>query len=129
MNSFLTGFVCDLLDPVSKPITRQGRRHRALRPLAPDDAQVMRIVLCGEFHVLGFRNRDIARALHGHSRQTPKERRRRTSKIARLLRLFRAHGLIRKVPRSFPYRVTKKGQQLMTAALTLRQFNLKQLVT
>lgn len=115
--------VRDLLDPVSRPIVRQGRRYRALRPLAPDDSQLMAILLSGEFHIQGFRNRDIYRQLHGQSHHHKADHRRASARITRSLRLFRAHRLIRKVSHTFYYRVTQKGHRVMTTALRLRQLN------
>jgi hypothetical protein len=37
--------------------------------------------------------------------------------VTRQLQLLRAHGLIAKIPRSRRYRVTAKGEVLMTAAI------------
>lgn len=117
----------DLLDPVSRPIRRQGRRYRALRPLERNEARMMQVLLSGRFHVQGFRNRDIYTEIHGKRRHSKAERRRQSARITRWLRLLRAHGLIRKVPHTFYYRVTAKGQRVMATAIKLRQYNLLQL--
>ena len=80
-----------------RPIVVEGRRHRALNPLAPDDARLLEAVSRGEWLVAGFRNRDIRRSLYGDA---PDEstRNRMASRVTRLLGLLRAHGLIKKVP-------------------------------
>ena len=46
--------------------------------------------------------------------------RRRTAHVSRLLHLLRAHGLIAKIPHSQRYRVTVKGEALMSAAIYAR---------
>jgi DNA-binding IclR family transcriptional regulator len=48
------------------------------------------------------------------------EQRRRTAQVSRLLHLLRAHGLIAKIPHTHRYRVTAKGEALMSAAVYAR---------
>jgi hypothetical protein len=112
-----------ILDPVSRPVTRRGRRYRAMRPLDQDEARLFAALLRGEFLIVGFRNRDL------RSHLCPPDlpalaRRQASARITRQLRLLRAHGVIRKVPRTFSYRVTPKGQHLMATALKLRALDL-----
>jgi hypothetical protein len=54
-------------------------------------------------------------------------RRRVVGRVSRLLRLYRAHHLIAKVSHTRVFRVTPKGQQIMTAALECRAATLNQL--
>lgn len=115
---------CHLLDPVSKRITHQDRPYRALRPIAPEEAKVFSILLDGQFLLHGFRNADVRLKLHAAACREPKLRAKASALVSRLLRLFRAHGLIRKVTGTFYYRVTKKGHQLMSTALRLREASL-----
>jgi len=117
-----------LLDPVSKRITRQGRPYRALRPIDPEEAHLFATLLDGTFLLHGFRNKDICRRIFPRA-CTPEDRRRASGRTTRLLRLFRAHGLLRKVSHTFNYRVTNKGQRLMTTALKLRKTRLLSLAT
>jgi len=112
-----------LLDPVSKRITRRGRSYRALRPIDPDEANLFATLLDGKFLINGFRNKDLRHQIYPRARSAD-ERRRASGRITRLLRLLRAHGLIRKVSHTFYYRVTHKGQRLMTTSLKLRQASL-----
>ena len=39
--------------------------------------------------------------------------------VSRLIVKLRGHGLVAKIPRARRYRVTRYGQRVMTAALTL----------
>jgi len=52
---------------------------------------------------------------------------RRSAAISRKLRMLRAHGLIRKRPRSHRYDVSPKGRLILNAILLAHQMTLKQL--
>jgi hypothetical protein len=112
------------LDPVSRRVVRDRRPYRALRPVAADDAAVFRVLLRGEFVLQGFRNAEVRRALLPQAEKDTERRRQASGRITRLLRLLRAHELIRKVPTTRYYRVTDKGQRLMTTALQVRAADL-----
>ena len=113
----------DVLDPVSRPVCHRGRPQRPLHPITARETEVFRVVLGGEFAVQGFRNRDLRDHLYGPPPNDPHHRRRLSQRINRLLRLLRAHGLIRKITTTRYYRVTDRGHQVMTVALRLRQTN------
>ena len=109
-----------LLDPVSQRVTRNGRPFRPLRPISPDDAAVFRLLLHGEYCIQGVRNADLRRHLIPEADATVTTRRQASGRISRLLRLLRAHRLIRKVSGTRYYRVTHTGHEVMTTALTFR---------
>ena len=110
-----------LLDPVSHWVTRDGRRYRALRPISPDEAPLFASLLRGEFALRGFENRDVRSHLYPRAADDPAARRQAAARVTRLLRLLRAHRLIRKVTGSRYYRLTAKGHQVMTTALRFRE--------
>ncbi|QEF97649.1 hypothetical protein Mal15_48190 [Stieleria maiorica] len=116
-----------ILDPVSRRIFRQGRPYRGLRPIEPDEVRMFSVLQEGTFLLQGFRNKDLRSRLFPHVNRNDKERKRAAGRITRLLRLLRAHGLIRKVSGTFYYRITQKGQKLMTTALKLRDTELLEL--
>lgn len=109
-----------LLDPVSQRVTHAGRPFRPLRPISPDDAAVFRLLVHGEFCIQGIRNADLRRHLLPAADTTATTRRQASGRISRLLRLLRAHGLVRKVSGTRYYRVTLKGHEVMTTALAFR---------
>jgi hypothetical protein len=113
-----------LLDPVTHRVTRDGRPFRPLRPISPDDAAVFRLVLQGQFCIQGIRNADLRRHLMPEAETTPWARRQASGRISRLLRLLRAHRLLRKVSGTRYYRVTATGHAVMTTALTFRDTNI-----
>ena len=116
-----------LLDAVSRPVQKNARPYRPLRPVGKEDAKLFEVVLSGEFLVKGFSNRDVRRRLVPLPPKTPHETRRSSSRVTRLLSLLRAHGLIRKVSGTRYYRVTAAGHEIMTAALKLRDADVAKL--
>src|SRR6516165_150247 len=112
-----------VLDPVSRPIIKENRRYRGLRPITPDDASLFQAVLRGEHLLKGFRNRDLRRYLTSRDETDQVAGRRVSGRITRQLRMLRAHGLIRKVSRSSYYRITPKGHHVMTTALSIRHLD------
>jgi hypothetical protein len=110
-----------ILDAVSTPVRRQGRRYRTLRPVSPEEAGVFEAVLVGEHLLAGFINRQVQARLFPTPTSDQSERRRRSAYISRQFRLLRSHGLIQKLGKSRRYRVTPRGQTVMTTALTFRR--------
>ena len=109
-----------LLDQVSQPVERGGRKYRPLRPISPQDSRVCEVIMRGEFLVQGFRNQDLRTRLESQAESDPEERKQAAGRITRLLRLWSAHGLIYKVLHTNYYRITKKGRQIMATALKFR---------
>ncbi len=118
-----------LLDRVSRPVTYRGRRVRALRIGDADDLALLRTISHGEFATAGFRNRDLCRLLHPTPRHlSTSEKRRRSARMSRALRLLRAHGVIKKIPKTHRYRLTNNGHLLTAAVFAVREATLEQLV-
>jgi hypothetical protein len=109
-----------LLDPVSQRVVHDGRPYRALRPISPQEAPLLRVVVRGEFLVHGFSNHDVRTALEPDVEADRGRQRQLSARVTRHLRLLRAHGLIKKVPRTHVYRVTKKGAAIMATAIKFR---------
>jgi hypothetical protein len=111
----------DIFDKVSRRVVANGHRFRAIRIGDPADIALLAAICRGEFATAGVRNRDLQRLLHPVRRDgSPAALRRLSAKIGRQLRLLRAHGLIRKVPRSHRYVVTHKGHRLGAALAAAR---------
>lgn len=108
------------LDRVCEPAVFHGRRRRALNPLRADEQQLFLAVLGGDNLLNGFRNRDLVERLYPRATKDACEQRRRTAHVSRLMQLLRAHGLVAKIPHSYRYRVSAKGQAIMSAAVQVR---------
>jgi hypothetical protein len=108
-----------LADAVGAPVMKHARRFRGLNPLSGPDSQLAQIMLRGEFTLTGFRNRDIRARLHPQT-APPRERRRQSGQVSRLLRLFREHGLIRKLKGTHRYQLTAHGRRTLPAFIAAR---------
>ncbi len=113
--------LAELTASFCKPTRYRGRSVRALNPLAATDAQLLEAVNRGEFAINGFRNRDLQPWLYSSQPQTAVERRRRSARTSRQLRMLRAHGLIKKVAKTHRYQLTHLGRSAITALLAARQ--------
>lgn len=82
----------------------------------------------------GVRHRRLPQPRHSHPRPPtggkpfPRDRRRLSAKTSRQLRLLRAHGVIKKVPKTHRYRLSPNGQLLTAALFATRRANIKQLL-
>ena len=112
---------------ICRPVTWEGQRYRALRPLVPQEMAVLTTVNRGDFTVEGFRNADIRQALFPRPAPTPEDRRRQSAAAGRCLRRLRAHGLIRKVPGRHRYLVTQKGREIITLLLSAQHADVEKL--
>jgi len=110
-----------LVRSICQPAQWQGRRVRALNPLAADDALLLQTVARGEFALQGFRNRDLRTHLFGTAAVADAEVRRQSAAVSRKLRLLRAHGLIQKVAATHRYQLTEQGRKIIAAVLAARQ--------
>jgi hypothetical protein len=108
---------------------KNGRKMRALNPLAAEDAMLLTAVSDPKWGVNGLRNRDLAAALYGDPPTDPLERKRQSAKVGRLLRLLRAHGILKKVPKTHRYQVCAKSRDGLLAILAARSANPEKLIT
>jgi hypothetical protein len=116
-----------LFDAVSRRAVDNGRRFRALRLGDADDVAVLAAISRGEFATSGFRNRDLRGLLHPPP-PTKADERRLSAKVSRQLRLLRAHGIIRKMPKTHRYQLTERGRLLTAALRATRDASVKQLL-
>jgi hypothetical protein len=116
----------ELTDAIQRPVRWNGRPVRALRPWG-EDKELLKAVNHGDFGINGLRNRDLQTLLYGAPAETAIERRRRSAAVSRKLRMLRAHGLIKKVPRTHRYLVTDAGLPIIIAVLTTARTSVNQL--
>lgn len=119
------------LGETMRPLCRrkrwQGRPVRGLQPLEAQDAALLAAIGRGEFMMNGFRNRDLREHLNGKKKVSAAEAKRQAAKVTRQIRMLRAHGLVRKVPKSHRYQLTKKGQITITAQTAAQQASIQAL--
>jgi len=112
---------------VCRPVSKDGKRYRALHPFSAEDRPLLEAISDGTYATGGFCNRDLASRLYPAKSTDATERSRMASKISYRLRILRAHGLIRKSPGHRRYHMTTKGRQIVTALLQAQHVTLQQL--
>jgi predicted pyridoxine 5'-phosphate oxidase superfamily flavin-nucleotide-binding protein len=105
------------------------RHVRGLNPLAEADAALLTAISDPKWFIQGLRNRDLVAALYPTASADPSERRRRSARVTRLLRLLRGHGLLEKIPGTHRYQVGADARTRLQAVLACRNANPDQLVT
>lgn len=75
----------------------------------------------------GFRNRDLCAIVYPEPHSI-KDKRRISARVTRQFRMLRAHGLIRKIPRTHRYLLTDKGRQLTNAILQVKSIAISKLM-
>src|SRR5919197_4117068 len=106
--------VQQLVGQLSQRKQWQGQWVRGLQPFGKDNSLLL-AVNRGEFILQGVRNRDLQRLLFSGAAASASQQRRRGAWVSRQLRLLRAHGVIRKVPRTHRYQVTESGRTILAA--------------
>ena len=109
---------------------RNGKsvKVRALRPGDPLDRRLLEFLKKGDWDLNGFANRDLDMFLNnGKAAKDAGEKKRRSARASRLIRLLRAHGLVRKVPCKNRYMVTEYGHELSTAIALAENVSVRKL--
>jgi hypothetical protein len=113
----------ELTQPLCERANLNARPVRGLNPLSKADATLLENVGRGEFILNGLRNRNLRELTFPTPATDKKETQRRGAVVTRMIRMLRAHGLVRKVPKTHRYMVTQKGRTAITALLSARQAN------
>jgi hypothetical protein len=126
----------ELAEPLTRRVAEPGtapgqaaRYVRGLNPLAAADAQLLTAISDPKWLLHGLRNRDLVAALYPTATPDALERRRRSARVTRLLRLLRGHGLLEKIPGTHRYQVAAHARIQIQALLACRNANPDLLVT
>lgn len=112
---------------ICKRIRKDGKSHRALNPWNPEDYQTLQFLARGEHQINGFVNKQLREELYGKTKDATL-RKKQSGQTSRRLRLLRAHGLVRKVPRENRYQLTSKGRKVSAAILAASSADTEQLM-
>ena len=125
----------ELAEPLTRRVPEPRRDSgpavryvRGLNPLAELDAALLTAISDPRWMVQGLRNRDLVAALYPTPSDDPGERRRRSARVTRLLRLLRGHELLEKIPGSHRYQVTAAARGRIQALLACRNANPDRLI-
>jgi len=92
--------------------TRLGKQPiRAMNPWNSEDYRLIEFLAQGQWEINGFRNKDLTAFIFDSS-ETHRTAKQKSSRSTRLIRMLRAHGLIKKVPRTHRYMLTDKGYSI-----------------
>jgi len=103
------------VNSICHPADLNGKRVRALNPWADNDSSLLKAVNCGEFAINGFRNKDLRSLIYETNATSKEDQKKRSSSVTRMLRLLRAHGLIKKVNKTHRYLLTTKGRSIINS--------------
>ena len=106
----------ETLHDLCRPVTRHGKRYRALRVFDPVDHAILAALNRADWVLQGVRNADLQAILREHL-SADLSSKQLSARVGRFLRLLRAHGLIAKVARTHRYQVTAKARTAITALL------------
>lgn len=123
----------EVVGKVCRKASLQGRNGksvnvRALRPGDPLDRRLLEFLKKGDWDLNGFANRDLDMFLNnGRAAKDAVDKKHRSAKASRLIRLLRAHGLVKKVKNKNRYMVTEYGHKLGTAIALAENVSIKKL--
>ena len=103
--------VGDFINEITRPVVKSGRRFRALDATGKD-LEILQAISRPSCRISGLTNMMLHEHLSGKSSRTQRTEKQLSAKISRHLRLLRAHGLIRKIPKQNRYQLTLKGTKL-----------------
>lgn len=127
--------VKQLVEPLCRRVTepakpgKKPRKIRALNPLSAEDSALLRAISNPKWMVNGLRNRDLVEVLYPKPTDDLVERRRRSARVTRLLRLLRGHGLLYKVKGRNRYHVSGESRTKILAILAAADANPEKLTT
>lgn len=116
--------LADLTEDLCRPVRWKKRPVRGLKPWLPEELALFKAVTRGEFSINGFRNKDLQSLLFPTAADPYQERRRRSARVTRLIRLLRAHRLVRKISGSHRYVLSDKGREILSALVTAQTLTL-----
>lgn len=97
---------------VAEPAREKGRSLGGFNLLREPDHEFFLAIARGEFHIQGFTNKRLRSHLaKGLS----------SSRVSRLIKRLRTHGLVKKVGKTYKYYFTALGRKVVATALKLRE--------
>jgi len=99
------------LDRVTRTVREKGRAYSGFNLFDREHLALFRILARGEYTISGFRNKDLRSHLPKWS----------SSRVSRMLKRLRLHGLIKKVRNTYRYYLTTMGRQVVCTGLKVRE--------
>ncbi len=98
------------LDQISETVRIDGRPYRGFNFFSRHDERLLEALSQGEFQINGVRNKDLRHRFPDLN----------SAQISRLLQRLRHHNILRSVPKTYKYYLTKFGKQVISTGSKLR---------
>ena len=98
------------LEKVTSSKIENNRNYKGFNFFSKDDLAILMVMVRGEFNINGFRNKNLQKILAYKG-----------SKISRLIKRLRIHGLIKKASDSYKYYLTKIGKETIIMAQKIKE--------
>jgi hypothetical protein len=118
----------EVVSSACNKVTKRGKRYRGLNPWRKEDYKLLLFLAKGENAINGFRNHHLRKYLYPESEKSQQQHRKKyVGRTTRMIKLLRAHGLVRKVPKANRYVLTSKGLKFSCALITASTVSIKEL--
>ena len=98
------------LNRMSRRIVKDNRPYAGFNMFSKEDQELFEAFVSGEFNICGFQNKNLCQKMKDKS----------SSQVSRIIKRLRVHGLIKKIPRSYRYYLTKLGKAVSILGLKLK---------
>jgi len=99
------------LNKISRPVVKNNRSYKGFNFFSDEDQEVFEALASGEFNIRGFQNKGIREMIKDKT----------SSQVSRIIKRLQVHGLIRKIPSTYKYHLTKLGKYVITMGLKLKK--------
>jgi hypothetical protein len=104
----------------SKVTGSKNKKVSGFNLLSKETSDIFTCVMSASNFINGLTNESIRKALFGKTSQDKKIR----NKVTRILAKLRTHKIIKKIPHSFRYSITKFGIKIITGVLQIKKIEL-----
>jgi hypothetical protein len=99
------------LERVTKTVVDSSRSYKGFNVFDDHDHLLFESIASGEFTISGFQNKHLRGKLSGKT----------SAQVSRMIKRLHAHGLIKKIGRTYKYYLTKLGTQVITMGLKIKE--------
>lgn len=100
-----------MIQDIATPKTQKGRRYRALDPTGKD-REFLKLLSNPEYRISGLTNKMLRSEARSPSLSGKRTEKRMSAQTSRHIKLFRIHGILKKLPKQNRYQLTLKGVKL-----------------
>lgn len=102
------------IEKITQTVDENNRNYKGFNFFDHEDEKILKTIADGKFTLKGMTNKELRKMLPDF----------KASKISRILKRLRLHGIIKKVGKSYKYYLSKLGKQIIIAGLTFKNMTL-----